>query len=386
MATISAPACETPRPSNNGTNARPRGQCRGNESLSAAVHGIPIASFTEWHCTLARYPSCVIVRPSPVKPRRIEDLIEPALAVRLDRLDVLSRKVFAGKLPGERRSKRRGRSVEFDDYRPYVEGDDLRHIDWNAFARFDKFFIKLFREDEDLALHLVLDVSLSMEAGTPPKILLAKRLAMALGYIGLVNQNRVLATVIGESAGRGLRTLSAMRGRRNVQRLAEFLLGAGGGEQELAEGRASPPARDATAMIRDLAMSRTGRGVMILISDFLVPDNPGVMLNYLAAGVLGGGYDTTCVQILSPGEIEPSREADLGLVGDLRLTDAETGRHSEVTLSAGLLARYKQRLAMHCEALQTACAARRMNYVMVPSDADLEKLLLDSLRRKRLLG
>ncbi|MCW5769707.1 MAG: DUF58 domain-containing protein, partial [Phycisphaeraceae bacterium] len=84
----------------------------------------------------------------------IDDLLGRELLSRLDRVDLLSRKVFGGKLPGERRSRRRGRSVEFDDFRPYVPGDDLRHIDWNVLARLERLVIKLFREDEDLALYL----------------------------------------------------------------------------------------------------------------------------------------------------------------------------------------------------------------------------------------
>ena len=107
----------------------------------------------------------MIVRTPDQKPKTLEDLIPPGLAATLDRLDLVSRKVFAGKLPGERRSKRRGRSVEFDDFRNYAPGDDLRHIDWNVYARLDRLFIKLFREEEDLALHVVVDVSASMQAG-----------------------------------------------------------------------------------------------------------------------------------------------------------------------------------------------------------------------------
>ena len=99
----------------------------------------------------------MFVRPLDNPPESIDELLGPELSRALDRLDVLSRKVFAGKLPGERRSKRRGRSVEFDDYRAYVPGDDLRHIDWNVFARFDRFVIKLFKEDEDLAVRVLLD-------------------------------------------------------------------------------------------------------------------------------------------------------------------------------------------------------------------------------------
>src|SRR5580765_6674127 len=114
------------------------------------------------------------------RPSTIDELLGPELLSRLDRLDVLSRKVFAGKLPGERRSRKRGTSVEFDDYRNYVAGDDLRRVDWNVFARLDKFFLKLFREEEDLALHIAIDASASMDAGSPSKLVFAQRLAMAL--------------------------------------------------------------------------------------------------------------------------------------------------------------------------------------------------------------
>ena len=140
------------------------------------------------------------------RPRTRDELISPELSSRLDRLDVRSRKVFQGALPGERRSKRRGRSVEFDDYRTYVAGDDLRHIDWNVYARLDRLFIKLFREEEDLALHILIDCSASMDAGNPSKLIFAHRLAMALGYLGLASQNRV--SVMSFATREGVRTLA----------------------------------------------------------------------------------------------------------------------------------------------------------------------------------
>src|SRR5436190_2275097 len=99
--------------------------------------------------------------PNITRPKGLEDLIEPALMSRLSQLDVASRKIFAGKLKGERRSKKKGESVEFADHRGYVSGDDLRHIDWNLFARLDQLFLKLFLEEEDLSLHIVLDCSAS---------------------------------------------------------------------------------------------------------------------------------------------------------------------------------------------------------------------------------
>ena len=118
-------------------------------------------------------------------------LLDPQFMARLDQLDILSRKLLAGKMKGERRSKRRGQSVEFADYRNYTIGDDLRFIDWNIYARLDKLFLKLFMEEEDISLYILVDVSASCDFGNPNKAIYIKKVAAALGYIGLVNYNRV---------------------------------------------------------------------------------------------------------------------------------------------------------------------------------------------------
>src|SRR5436190_23628832 len=147
-------------------------------------------------------------------------LLDPAFMARLDQLDVMSRKLLAGKMKGERRSKRRGQSVEFADYRNYVIGDDLRFIDWNIYARLEKLFLKLFLEEEDLALYILADVSKSCDYGNPDKALYIKQVAAALGYIGLVNYNRV---TIAAMANGIVAETGAMRGRRRVSQMIEFL-------------------------------------------------------------------------------------------------------------------------------------------------------------------
>src|SRR4051812_16241821 len=130
---------------------------------------------------------------APVKPptRRDDQLLSSEFMARLDQLDVVSRKLLAGKMKGERRSKRRGQSVEFADYRNYVIGDDLRFIDWNIYGRLDKLFLKLFLEEEDLAVYVLVDVSKSCDYGNPNKAMYLKKVAAALGYVALVNYNRV---------------------------------------------------------------------------------------------------------------------------------------------------------------------------------------------------
>lgn len=310
----------------------------------------------------------------------MEELIEPALAAKLDRLDLLSRKVFAGKLPGERHSKRRGRSVEFDDFRGYTAGDDLRHIDWNVYARLDRLFIKLFREEEDLALQILVDASSSMHAGRPGKLVYACRAAMALAYIGLVNANRVTVGTFGDASG--ARSLAPLRGRTGLARIGSFLL------EVLA--RPEPVGTDGTARLADevrtLAAARSGRGITIVLSDFLVAGDRRPWLGALAASGANGpslGFDTFLLQVLSPGEIDPGKE--LGLSGDLRLTDAETGRAVEVTLSDASAGAYRRRVGEFHASLRREAMARGMGCFLVPTDTPVETLVLDSLRRGGIL-
>ena len=321
---------------------------------------------------------------STPRPRSIEDLLGADLLPRLDRLDVLSRKVFAGKLPGERRSKKRGASVEFDDYRNYIAGDDLRHIDWNVYARLDRFFIKLFREEEDLALHLVIDASASMDAGAPSKLVFAQRVAIALAYIGLVNQDRIVVSIINAPGRKAVQQLSPVRGRRGLTRVSEFVLGNVWAPEGAVIRGAAAGSSGFNASVKAVAMSRRGKGVMVLVSDFLVREDYREALNYLAGGG-SGGFDVYCLQVLSPGEMEPEKESG-GVIGDLRLTDAETGAAAEVTVSGTLLKKYKQRLAGHIEGVRKACAARDMSHAVFASDTDVAGLILGYLRRRGLLG
>src|SRR5687768_7662017 len=158
--------------------------------------------------------------PPAAAPPKKGQLLSSEFMSRLDQLDVMSRKLLAGKMKGERRSKRRGQSVEFADYRNYVIGDDLRFIDWNIYARLDRLFLKLFLEEEDLALYILVDVSKSADYGEPNKALYMKKVAAALGYIGLVNYNRVSVSAM--SSGIVAET-GAMRGRRRVSLMIDFI-------------------------------------------------------------------------------------------------------------------------------------------------------------------
>lgn len=298
------------------------------------------------------------------RPKRVDELIDGRLMAKLDHMDVLSRKIFAGKLQGERRSKKRGISVEFADYRHYVHGDDLRFVDWNVYARLDKLFLKMFLEEEDLSLLIAIDASASMEWGNPNKFVFALRLAMALGYIGLTNQNRVTLYAFN---GDGVLPLSNLRGRRRAQEMGAWLLNI--------ETGGAGAFNDA---MRYIALSRQGKGVMVVLSDFMFKDSYEKGLRYLA----GGGYDTFCLQTLSPEEIDPGKH---GLAGDLKLTDIEDDDTAEVTVSAALLKRYQENLNAYCGRLRDFCIRRGIMHLTINTSTDLTALLLDYLRKRGLL-
>jgi uncharacterized protein (DUF58 family) len=302
--------------------------------------------------------------PTQTPPRRVDELIGSELMAKLDQVDVMSRKIFAGKLQGERRSKKRGTSVEFADYRHYVHGDDLRFIDWNIYARLDKLFLKMFLEEEDLSLIIALDTSASMHWGNPSKFIFNQRLAMALGYIGLANHNRV--TLYAFDSGE-VRPLPNLRGLRRTREMGEWIL-------HLEPGGTSS-FNDA---MRSIALSRQGKGVMVILSDFMLKEGYEKGLRYLA----GGGFDTFCIQVLSPEEVDPGKH---GLAGDLRLTDVEDEDTAEITVSAALLKRYKQNLDTFCGKLRDFCVRRGIMHLTIDTATNLDTLLLDYLRKRGLL-
>ncbi|MBC7834091.1 MAG: DUF58 domain-containing protein [Phycisphaerales bacterium] len=300
--------------------------------------------------------------PSPTRPERLEDLLPPELLARIASLDVASRRVFSGKLKGERRSKRKGESVEFADHRQYVMGDDLRRIDWNLFGRLDRLFLKLFLEEEDLSLHIVIDATASQDTGEPNKFFFAQQLGAVIAAIGLINLNRVALSAFG--AGSTLAHLKDLRGRRRLHDVGRFLC-------------ALEPSGTASAAeaAKRIALTRRGKGVMVFISDFFFKEGYEAPLRML----VGHGYDLFAVQVLSPQEINPP------IGGDLRLKDVEDGDVAELTISAPLLNRYRANLAAYEQRLKSFCTARGIQHMLAPSDTDVAALVMDELRKRGLL-
>jgi uncharacterized protein (DUF58 family) len=288
-------------------------------------------------------------------------LLTAEFLARLEQLELVSRKIFLGRMKGERRSKRKGQSVEFADYRNYVVGDDLRFLDWNLFARLDRLFIRLFMEEEDLHVYILIDNSLSMDFGTPSKLHYAKQVAAALGFVGLVNMDRVVVEAFNN---RLTQSLPAVRGRRSLWRLLDFL-------QKLEPAGPS----DLRKALRSFTIKSSGKGVVVLLSDLMDKGGYEEALRYLLARQL----DIYVIQVLCQEEIEPE------VVGDLRLVDVEDDDVAEITVSAPLLKRYKQNLAAYRAALHEFCTRRGIAYLFTSNQVPFDRLVLTYLRQRGLV-
>ena len=290
-----------------------------------------------------------------------QPLLDPQFLHRLEQLELVSRKIFLGRMKGERRSKRKGQSVEFADYRNYVKGDDLRFLDWNLYARLDRLFLRLFMEEEDLHFYVLIDNSLSMDFGNPSKLHYARQIAAALAFVGLVNNDRVVIEAFNE---RLTQSLPAVRGRRSLFRVLDFL-------QKLEPAGPS----NLKESLRAFSIKSSGKGVVILLSDMMDKNGYEDALRYLVARQM----DVYVIQILSQEEIEPE------IVGDLRLVDVEDDDVAEITVNGPLLKRYKQNLAAYRAALHDFCSRRGVSCLFTSNQVPFDRLVLTYLRQRGLV-
>jgi len=297
----------------------------------------------------------------PVSRPGSAPLLDPDFMHKLEQLELVSRKIISGRMKGERKSKKRGSSVEFAEHRQYSTGDDLRHIDWNVYARLDKLFLKLFLEEEDLQVHTLLDTSLSMSFGTPTKLHYGKQVAAALAFIGLVNHDRVIMETFASKLDQGI---PGVRGRSQMWRVVQYL-----------ERLQSTGESNLTSAARDFAIRHGGKGVVVVISDFLDKHGYEDALRYL----LARNMDVYVVHVLSREEVEPE------LVGDLRLVDCEDDDVAEITMSAPLIKRYKDNLNAFVGGLKEWCNRRGITYIFTTNQYPFDKLILNYLRERGLV-
>lgn len=301
-------------------------------------------------------------------------LLTPELLRRLEQFQLLAARRAKSSAKGERRSRARGQSVEFADYRTYVHGDDFRYLDWNLYGRLERLFLKLYEEERELPVRIFLDASESMSFGQPAKFDFARQVAAAVGYVALSGFDRVsvvpfpalpgndaqtnTAARLAEMAARG--ALRSVRGKRSA---IQFF-------RDLSALTATGAANFNEALRRGALEARQA-GLAVVLSDFLDPAGYEAGLTAL----VGRGFQVDVVQILAPEELSPST------YGDLRLVDSETGGTQEVTFGRYRLKAYQQTVQNYIQRLREYCQGRGITFFTVASNTSLEELLLRQLRK-----
>jgi uncharacterized protein (DUF58 family) len=305
-------------------------------------------------------------------------LLTPELLRRLEQFQLLAARRAKSSAKGERRSRARGQSVEFADYRDYVPGDDFRYLDWNLYGRLERLFLKLYEEERELPVRIFLDASESMTFGEPRKFDFARQIAAAVGYVALSGFDRVSvipfpelaagpvadrAARLAELAARG--ALRSVRGKRSAMQFFASLgaISAGG-------------SADLSKALKRGALEARQPGVAVVLSDFLDPAGYDAGLSAL----VGRGFQVDLVQVLAPEELSPVT------FGDLRLVDSETGATQEVTFGRYRMKAYQQTVQNFIQRLREFCQSRGINFFTASSNTALEDLLLKQLRKAEVWG
>jgi uncharacterized protein (DUF58 family) len=286
-------------------------------------------------------------------------LLEPALLRRLEALALQVRRAVSGQMGGERRSRRRGQSVEFADYRNYTPGDDFRLIDWNAYARLDRFMLRLFVAEEELPLSLFVDLSGSMDWGKPNKADTARQLAGAIAYVALAALDRVRLTVFAEGETSGG---APSRGRRAAATLFSRLQSFPAGGVTNYEKLVWP-------------IGRQRAGMTVLITDGLGESPLDPALRALQRAHQEGAV----LQLLAPQELTPDWS------GDARLKDAETGVEREFTATPLTQGGYLKLLAQRTDEIERAAHRRGLRFARLSTSEPIDEMVQITLRRIGLL-
>jgi uncharacterized protein (DUF58 family) len=285
------------------------------------------------------------------------ELFDERFLKTLEHLHMVSRKVFAGALRAERRTRKVGSGIEFADHRTYTRGDDFRYIDWNLYGRLDKLLLRLFEEEEDLHIYILIDVSDSMSIGAPlPKLHYAMQVGAALTYVGLANLDRVAIIPFSDKL---IARLPPSRGKNRIFRVFEFLRGCDlGGQTRLAE------------CMKTFVAQNKRRGLAVVISDFYDPDGFEQGINTLRYNK----FEPFVLQVYD------RREAAPNLVGDLALVDCETGDTKEVTISKALLEAYTREHEAYCKELEAYCTKYALPFFRTHTSIPFDELVLKIFR------
>lgn len=292
-------------------------------------------------------------RPPPPKAPLFDDEFQH----KLEMLAIVSRRVFAGRMRADRRSKKKGSGVEFADHRDYVPGDDFRYVDWNAYQRFARLLVRLYEEEEDLSIYFLVDASSSMGFGPGRKLDQARRLCAALAYVGLSNLDRVTIVSL---ADRVVSRMPTTRGKGRIFKVLEFLENVTpGGPTDLAEA------------LRTFVAQHKRRGLAVLISDLYDPAGFEAGINVLRYNK----FEPYVLHVVDPQESKPD------LHGDVVIYDCETGEEREVTVTAALLQRMHEAVLDYGKQIEHFCTSRQVPYFKADVDTPFEEHVLSLFRR-----
>ncbi|HRE90508.1 MAG TPA: DUF58 domain-containing protein [Myxococcota bacterium] len=288
------------------------------------------------------------------KPR--SGLFDDAFLKRLEYLEIVARKTFAALNRGERRSKRLGAGLEFVDHRRYSPGDDFRNIDWNVYARLGKLLLRLYEEEEDLFVYVLVDASLSMTLGDQKKLEHAKKIGASLAYIALANLDRASLVTFAE---RLTSRMMPVRGKGQIFRIFDFF------------DRVDPGGRTSfEESMKAFVHDTKRRGLVVVLSDFYAQDGWEAGLNLLRYH----RFEPVVIQLTDQRELEPN------LRGDVLLVDAETGEQKEITLTPKLLQKYRAAHAAFCAELEGYCKSNHLPYFQAPVQRPFDEVVLTLLR------
>jgi uncharacterized protein (DUF58 family) len=279
---------------------------------------------------------------------------------KLEYLHVVSRQAYAGQNRADRQTRKRGRGLEFADHRPYAAGDDFRHIDWKAYKRLNRLLLRLFDEERDLPIYLMLDASRSM--AEPAKFDMARRLAAALCYIALAHLDKVTILPFGSDLGR---ESVPGRGKGRIFRVFELL-----------ERLEPAGGTDLRQSFKTFAARPRQPGLAVVISDFLDPAGFDAGLKILRTL----GHDVFAVHIVSDRDRHPE------VLGEVRFMDVETGERREIEVTPQLASAYVEAWRDHVERLARFCARYDIGYVRADAERPFEQIVLEAFRQGRFVA
>jgi uncharacterized protein (DUF58 family) len=289
-------------------------------------------------------------------------LFDEAFLRRLQRLSLQAQRTLRGRATaGDHLSRHQLPTTVFSDHRPYTEGDDYRHVDWHTYAHHDEMFVKLGEVEQDVAVHILLDASRSMQWGEPPKLRAAQQLAGAIGYLALTHNDRLHVAPFGAALGR---ELGPARGKSRVVEMLRFV------EHASADG-----ATRLASVLTGYAKRHERGGLLVVCSDLLAPEGLEEGLRLLPPP----RWQVLVLHLLAPAELRPE------LLGPVELEDAETGEVIRLTLDDEAASAYRANLADWQAGIASTCMRRGATYAQIDTGWQLERQIIPYLRARQIL-